>query len=138
MSHRFKADKYAQFKNAGLKKIFDKNLPPAVENMCCEIYNPGTESNWNKVAFEIHCRNIHPDRMRHNFFGLPPKHWEYLICKPGEWIFLPHGMYERRLWKDGRECQVDEYNAIVNVGDSMFSGEKAPSRPDEKKVRVFQ
>lgn len=121
MSIRQVLSKYSQFNNVNIR---DAKLPPGLENMCCEIYNPGNET--------ISYINIHPQRGQMFFFGLPPAFWNRLECKPGEWVFLPHGMYRQEV-PSGHQA----YRIVINFGDMMFKGNKLPSRPEAAKVRSF-
>lgn len=124
MSIRQQLADYARYKLFGLKTpISDGKLAGAAEDLCREIYNPGDED----IVFD----NIHPLRARMFFHGKTPNYWMRLVCRPGEWIFLPHGMYTGTV-KSGRPIKV-----IMNFGDAMFIGNKLPSRPDQAKLQSF-
>lgn len=124
MSIREQLSDYVRFKWFGLKTpTADSKLAGAAEDLCREIYNPGAED----IVFD----NIHPMRARMWFHGKTPNYWMRLVCRPGEWIFLPHGMYTGTV-KSGRPITV-----VVNFGDNMFIGNKHPSRPEASKLRSF-
>jgi hypothetical protein len=133
--------KYANTRHAKteFEKKSETQLPPAVENMCCEIYNPGREKNWNPIDYTIRFTSFHETKMNHWFFGLSPKTWLEIECKVGDWVFLPHGQYMASFWRGGREHKLppNSYQCIVNMGDAMFKGNKLPSRPEAKKIRQF-
>lgn len=99
-------------------------LLPAVEHLCSEIYNPGSE----EITFTTYA----PDWQNHFFLGKPPLYWRVLRCKPGEWCFLPHALYIATVPSGSAEIKV-----VQNFGDAMFRGNKLPSRPDVQKVRSF-
>lgn len=99
-------------------------MVPTAENLCSEIYNKSNE--------EITFTTYHPEWKKHFFFGLPPKNWFMLKCKPGEWVFLPHSMYIATVPSGSQEIPV-----IQNFGEMMFQGNKLPSRPEAAKTRVF-
>jgi len=99
-------------------------LPAVLENMCCEVFNKGSET----ITF----KNDHPEKANHFFFNKPPAFWEQFDCPPGEWVFLPHGRYIASVPSQSKEIQV-----VINMGDAMFKGNKLPSRPDLKKMQVF-
>lgn len=109
------------------KPTFDptakKALPGALENTCCEFYNQTGED----VTFT----SCHPQKRNMHFNGKSPKFWSVIVCKPGEWVFLPHGLYIPTT-QSGRPAK-----GVLNFGDAMFKGNKLPSRPEAKKIRVF-
>ena len=114
-------------------------LPAAVENLCCEVYNPGTEKNWNVKAYDMLFVSTHPQKHMMHFFGKPPMVWDKILCKVGEWKLLPHGMYDVKYYDNGREVfGVENYASITNFGSAIGVGNKAPSAPENKKIRVFQ
>ena len=127
--------RYANTKRLHFAK--EVQLPPGIENMCCEVYNPGTEKNWNARAFSMLFESFHETRMAHHFFGMEPAYWLRFVCHPGEWVFLPHGQYSVTYWNGTKQEHPEQYRSITNVGDAMFKGNKLPSRPDEKKIRQF-
>lgn len=100
-----------------------KALPGALENTCCEFYNQTGET----VTFT----SFHPEKRKMHFHGKPPQFWNVIICKPDEWVFLPHGCYLATT-ESGRPAK-----GVLNFGDAMFKGNKLPSRPEAKKIRVF-
>lgn len=101
----------------------------AMENCCVEIYN--------KMDEDITFISNHPNWQNHYFVhpttGIQhgPLYWKQAVCKPGEWVFLPHGLYNG-FTKSGRPLTV-----VMNFGNEKFKGNKLPSRPEAKKVRVF-
>ncbi len=125
-------DLKARYSNLQNYKIKDTKEVPALENLCCEVYNPGTEKNWNPKEETAIFTSRHPNRHNHYFFGLPPIEWFRIECKPYEWVFLPHGDYIVS-FPSGNQS----YRMIINVGDAMFKGNKLPSRPDKPKIQSF-
>lgn len=124
MSFRDVLSRYSNLKGKMRGANLPTALPAALENMCMEVYNKGHE--------EISFSSTHPDRARMNFFGMGAEFWKALSCKPGEWVFLPHGQYNASVQSGSQEILV-----VVNVGDAMFKGNTLPSRPEVKKMQFF-
>lgn len=134
-------DIFSKYKNLASLNAENRNtqLPGGYENLCCELYNPGTELNQNKIGYTLKLDSIHPQKHLMNFFGKGPEFWNMIKCEPGEWVFLPHGLYMPTYWRNGQEDKgVLHYNMIMNFGDGMFKGNKLPSRPDVKEVRSYR
>lgn len=113
-----------------LKKLFRAGRSrPALDpnDICCEIFNPGKEP----ITF----KSYHVNRDNHCFIdprtGIQhgPKHWLLAVCKPGEWVFLPHQYYKGEVPSGSKEITV-----IKNFGDEMFRGNKFPSPPENRKT----
>lgn len=136
--YRYLKEKYSNLKGLHLARA-GKRLPGTINDLCMEVYNPGTDAIFKKpnpIAFDIRFVTCHPDWKRMHFLGQPPTFWAEFVCKPNEWIFLPHSSYIKTFWKDGKEHHVDAYQVVVNFGDAMFKGEKLPSRPEAYKFQV--
>lgn len=98
-------------------------LAGTLENLCCEAYN--------RMDEDVTFTSTHPQREQMRFFGFGPEHWNVIVCKPGEWVFLPHGQYIQST-RSGRPVQL-----VLNLGDQMGKGNKLPSRPDRPKIQSF-
>ncbi len=112
------------------------NLPNQLgachEHLAREIYNGGEENGLNKKGETMTFVTYHPEWKRFYFLEQGPMFWHSFKCPVGAWIFLPHAMYVMTV-PSGNPA----YRALVNYGDSMFKGNKLPSRPEEKKTRFF-
>lgn len=91
------------------KAVFDEHL------VCREIYNPNAYS----IIFS---RNKVQDRLI--IASKIPLGAETIICKPYDWVFLPHGYYLAKA-SNG----ADLINCITNFGDAIGKGNKLPSLP---------
>lgn len=82
-----------------------------------EIYNP------NKFPIEFRRNKDMDQYVSSSFIPLGP---ELAICKPDDFLYLPHIYYlvSGVGIPDGTPIDV-----IQNFGDSMFKGNKLPSRP---------
>lgn len=125
MSIRQQKEDYDRFKMLGITTPHaEHKLPGAVEDVCREIYNKGTET----ITFT----SYHPLKHKMHFFGKPPIYWYKFQCPPGEWVFLPHGAYLFEVPSGSKE-----YPCVVNYGGAMFKGNTLPSRPEASQVRSF-
>lgn len=108
-----------------LNRFGGRSMKPALDpnDICFEVYNPGKE--------EITFTSYHVLREEHFFFNRPPRHWMQLKCKPGEWLFLPHGYYIGTVPSGSKEITVTK-----NFGDQMFVGNKYPSAPEVRRKFV--
>jgi hypothetical protein len=124
MSIRQQKEDYDRFKLLMLTTpVSDNKLPGAVEDMAREVYN--------NSQCVIRFTSTHPEKHRMYFHGKPPLYWNVLECHPGEWVFLPHGM-----WDFTCTCK-GTHDFTTNIGDAMFKGNTLPSRPEEMKIRSF-
>lgn len=121
--------KYANLSHLDHKSKEAGKLEPGIENLCCEIWN---DDRNNSPAEDITFTSSHPRWREMRFFGKSPLDWYQFKCKPGEWIFLPHGRY---IWTVPSGNLA--YRVTINVGDAMFKGNTLPSRPEAVKVRSF-
>lgn len=108
------------------KRWMHRTRKPALDpnDLCCEIYNPGKEP----ITFT----SYHPKKLQH-YFADPrtgiqhgPNHWAVAVCKPNEWVFLPHQHYTGSVPSGSQEIRV-----IKNFGTRMFKGETKPSAPEK-------
>lgn len=95
-------------------------------DICCEIYNPGSE----EIVFENYSHEHALKTFRHPLTGelIPPGAHNRIVCKVGEWVFLPHQHYNGTVPSGSEQITV-----IKNFGDAMFTGNRYPSAPEKWK-----